>query len=345
MKTSQITDRLSVGPQITIADVAELKRMGFRSILSNRPDGEVARPAELRRDRGGGARGRDAGAAPARRQPRLGGGRGGLRRGARRVAGARLRPLPLGRCAPPRSGRSPRRRSGPCADILGRAKAAGYDMSGVARRIAIGGRTPDEVEDARHDVVIVGAGAAGISVAASLKSRKPDLDIAIIDPADMHYYQPGWTMVGGGIFEAPRHRPHHGIADPAGGALDQGRRRRLRARARCADPRRLPRAELRAADRLPGPQARLGRRGGAGGHAGPQRRDLELPLRPGALHLAARAGPRPVPGGLHPAAHADQVRRRAAEGDLPVGRRLAAARRAEGHRHPVHATPAASSSG
>ena len=50
--------------------------------------------------------------------------------------------------------------------------------------------------------MIVGAGAAGISVAASLKSRKPDLDIAIVDPADVHYYQPGWTMVGGGIFEA-----------------------------------------------------------------------------------------------------------------------------------------------
>ena len=48
----------------------------------------------------------------------------------------------------------------------------------------------------------MGAGAGGISVAASLKSRDPDLSIAVIDPADIHYYQPGWTMVGGGIFEA-----------------------------------------------------------------------------------------------------------------------------------------------
>jgi len=24
----------------------------------------------------------------------------------------------------------------------------------------------------------------------------------VIDPADIHYYPPGWTMVGGGIFEA-----------------------------------------------------------------------------------------------------------------------------------------------
>ncbi|HBD38140.1 MAG TPA: NAD(FAD)-dependent dehydrogenase, partial [Cupriavidus sp.] len=54
--------------------------------------------------------------------------------------------------------------------------------------------------DATHDIVIVGAGAAGIAVASSLLARKPDADIAIIDPADVHYYQPGWTMVGAGIF-------------------------------------------------------------------------------------------------------------------------------------------------
>ena len=51
-----------------------------------------------------------------------------------------------------------------------------------------------------HDVVIVGAGAAGIATAASLKKRKPTLDILLIDPADKHYYQPGWTLVGGGVF-------------------------------------------------------------------------------------------------------------------------------------------------
>ena len=30
----------------------------------------------------------------------------------------------------------------------------------------------------------------------------PELEIAIIDPADIHYYQPGWTLVGRGVFEA-----------------------------------------------------------------------------------------------------------------------------------------------
>jgi sulfide:quinone oxidoreductase len=53
---------------------------------------------------------------------------------------------------------------------------------------------------ASHDIVIVGGGAAGAAVAASLLRRRPDLDIAVIDPAATHYYQPGWTMVGAGIF-------------------------------------------------------------------------------------------------------------------------------------------------
>lgn len=52
-----------------------------------------------------------------------------------------------------------------------------------------------------HKVVIVGGGAAGIATAASLLKRRSSLDIAIIEPADTHAYQPGWTMVGGGIFE------------------------------------------------------------------------------------------------------------------------------------------------
>lgn len=52
-----------------------------------------------------------------------------------------------------------------------------------------------------HKVVIVGGGAAGIATASSLLKRRKSLDIAIVEPADTHAYQPGWTMVGAGIFE------------------------------------------------------------------------------------------------------------------------------------------------
>jgi sulfide:quinone oxidoreductase len=51
-----------------------------------------------------------------------------------------------------------------------------------------------------HNIVIIGGGNAGISVAAQLKLRKKDLDIAIVDPTETHYYQPAWTLVGAGAF-------------------------------------------------------------------------------------------------------------------------------------------------
>lgn len=91
----------------------------------------------------------------------------------------------------------------PLPDILDCPKRAGYDMSGVARRLANAGRTATDIVDTSHEVVVVGGGAAGIAVASSLLARKPDLDVAIIDPADILYYQPGWTIVGGGVFGAP----------------------------------------------------------------------------------------------------------------------------------------------
>lgn len=48
-----------------------------------------------------------------------------------------------------------------------------------------------------HNVLIIGAGSAGISVAARLSHAGVD-NIALIDPASVHYYQPLWTLVGGG---------------------------------------------------------------------------------------------------------------------------------------------------
>ena len=54
---------------------------------------------------------------------------------------------------------------------------------------------------ADHQILIVGGGAAGIATAASLHKRDASLDIAIIEPSPTHYYQPGWTMVGAGVFK------------------------------------------------------------------------------------------------------------------------------------------------
>jgi len=53
----------------------------------------------------------------------------------------------------------------------------------------------------RHTVLVVGGGTAGITVAAQLKRKNKSLDIAIIEPSEVHYYQPIWTLVGGGVFD------------------------------------------------------------------------------------------------------------------------------------------------
>lgn len=49
----------------------------------------------------------------------------------------------------------------------------------------------------RHRVAVIGGGSAGISVAARLR-RAGVSDITLIEPSDTHWYQPLWTLVGGG---------------------------------------------------------------------------------------------------------------------------------------------------
>lgn len=50
-----------------------------------------------------------------------------------------------------------------------------------------------------HQVVIVGGGTGGITVAARLtRGWFNRTDVAVIEPNDQHYYQPLWTLVGAG---------------------------------------------------------------------------------------------------------------------------------------------------
>lgn len=52
-----------------------------------------------------------------------------------------------------------------------------------------------------RQILIIGGGNAGISVAAQLLLKSSELQIAILDPSDKHYYQPAWTLAGGGAFD------------------------------------------------------------------------------------------------------------------------------------------------
>ena len=51
-----------------------------------------------------------------------------------------------------------------------------------------------------HHIVIVGGGSAGITAAAHLRQQPNAPDVTIIEPSTKHYYQPIWTLVGGGVF-------------------------------------------------------------------------------------------------------------------------------------------------
>ena len=56
-------------------------------------------------------------------------------------------------------------------------------------------------DEAAYDVVVIGGGSAGISVSASLLKRDSALRIAVVEPSAEHYYQPAWTLVGGGAYD------------------------------------------------------------------------------------------------------------------------------------------------
>jgi sulfide:quinone oxidoreductase len=66
--------------------------------------------------------------------------------------------------------------------------------------INITNQKTDKTMKTHHTITIVGGGNAGISIAAQLLRKNSSLDIAIIDGAKKHYYQPAWTLVGGGEF-------------------------------------------------------------------------------------------------------------------------------------------------
>ena len=52
-----------------------------------------------------------------------------------------------------------------------------------------------------YQILIIGGGTAGIMTAAQLLAKNAQLDIGLIEPADTHYYQPAWTLVGAGAYD------------------------------------------------------------------------------------------------------------------------------------------------
>ena len=69
---------------------------------------------------------------------------------------------------------------------------------------------------AHHQILIVGGGAAGLTAASQLRLARPQLQITILEPSSHHDYQPGWTLVGAGVFSLEQTRRSEADLIPQG---------------------------------------------------------------------------------------------------------------------------------
>lgn len=208
MKVAKLTPFLSVSPQLKESDMGILAAQGYRAVVNNRPDGEAddqpsAYTLKAAAERQGLAY---------RHIPVVSGRVSDEDVAAFADAMGELDGPVVAFC---RSGTrstslwalSEAHHLAPHA-ILGAASDAGYDLSSLKTRLerlgarsAPGGVSAPRIAAETYDVAVVGGGAGGLATASSLLRRRPDLSIAIIEPGDQHYYQPGWTLVGGGVFD------------------------------------------------------------------------------------------------------------------------------------------------
>jgi sulfide:quinone oxidoreductase len=201
LDTKPLTATLSVAAQITPQDLKALREAGFRSVICNRPDGEGAdQPSFDEIARAAHEQGLHCRYLPAES--------GKVTDAQAADFGALMAELPRPVLAYCRTGmRSTtmwalsQAAEPPLAQIIERAAGAGYDLKGVVRRIVNGGKTPVEMADASHD------GRHHRRRRGRHRGGQPACWRAARPghrhhrPADIHYYQPGWTLVGGGVFK------------------------------------------------------------------------------------------------------------------------------------------------
>ncbi|WAT16691.1 TIGR01244 family sulfur transferase [Aurantiacibacter sp. MUD11] len=177
MDITRIDEAISVTGQVLPKEVQALADAGFRTIICNRPDGEDPGQPDF------------ASVAAAAQ-----------------ACGLEVRHIPVDDAHPIDMQKGDFARAmhdlpGPVLAYCRTGNRSGKIYQ-ASRSIAAqaGKERTMTTEKSHHQIVIAGGGSAGIATAASLLAREPDLDIAIIEPREVHYYQPGWTMVGGGVF-------------------------------------------------------------------------------------------------------------------------------------------------
>ncbi|XBQ16693.1 MAG: TIGR01244 family sulfur transferase [Oceanicaulis sp.] len=219
MDLKQISPFFTVSPQLSPADVGAAASRGFKAIINNRPDGEEdGQPTSAEIEAAAAASGLDY-----RHIPVVGGkisddDVAAFETAMEEVTGPVLAYCRTGTRSATLWALSEARHVDADA-LIGAAGAAGYDLASLKPRLesrlrnrAKAGAHRAAPEEARaFDVVVVGGGAGGIAAAASLLKRRPQLSLAIVEPREVHYYQPGWTLVGGGVFD--RHDTERPMAE------------------------------------------------------------------------------------------------------------------------------------
>lgn len=203
MDIKKIAPDLSVSPQVQPQDVGVAASMGFRTIIVNRPDGESDdQPSHEAIEDAARAHGMQVRYIPI--TP------GQITDADVAAFAEAMRDMPAPALAFCRTGTRSATlwalsQAGHLSTdaILQTVAEAGYDLGALRGRIdaASGPQVAPMASVTTYDVVIVGGGAAGISTAASLLKRRAGLNIAVVEPRERHYYQPGWTLVGGGVFK------------------------------------------------------------------------------------------------------------------------------------------------
>lgn len=212
MPFKSLTPSLSVSTQLKAADILQAAQEGFRSIICNRPDGEEpGQPTSLEIKALAAAQGMEFSHVPV-----VGGQIADDDIAAMADALMRLEAPVLAYC---RTGtRSTtlwaltQMGQQPAETLIATAAEAGYDLTALRERLESKSVAPEPVRPERVDIVIVGGGSGGLATAASLLDRNPGLDIVVVEPRETHDYQPGWTMVGAGVFDvADTRRPEANV--------------------------------------------------------------------------------------------------------------------------------------
>ncbi len=221
MKVAKLTPFLSVSPQIAEADLGTLAAQGFQAVINNRPDGEADdQPTSAALAAAAARVGLDYRYVPAVSGRITDDDVVAFDQAMAQVKGPVLAFCRTGTRSTTLWALAEARHLAP-PSILATTAEAGYDLEALRPRLEVRWRTtelaaspgqlvelaPGEI----HDVVIVGGGSAGLAAASSLLRRRPTLKVAVIEPRERHYYQPGWTLVGGGVFD--RARTERAMAD------------------------------------------------------------------------------------------------------------------------------------